>query len=190
MRVDKLAWFIRMAAVQSEIDKVAAALAVLIAGDGNSNSVPVTWDLNGDFSGTLGTLDLSSWLQFKLKFVQPYVMTTALMTEAVALQLLTLNVGSANIPLANLNLGGMVQNLSPINATSDNVRYGWTSEAPSLTITAFDKRFALEHVVEIGGNIAETERFITNQTQVMTMTEVSGFAILDSNAVKLLDIND
>jgi hypothetical protein len=190
MRIDKLAWYIRLMAIQAEVDKVAAALAVLVAGDGNSNSVPVTWDLNGDFGGTLGTLDLASWIKYKLKFVQPYTLTTALMTEATALQLLMLNAGSANIPLASLNLGGMVQNLSPINSTSDNVRYGWTAEAPALTIVGFDRRFALEQVVEIGSSISEMDRFITNQTQVMTMTEVNGFAILDSGAIKLLDIND
>lgn len=190
MRVDKLAFFIRLAAVQAEIDKVSAALDVLVNGDGNSGTTPVTWDINGDFSGTLGTLDLKSWLWFKMKFVQTYVMTTALMQEAVALQLAMLNTGSANVPLAGTNLGGLVPGITPINTTADNVRYGWTADAPSLKIVAFDRRFALEYVTEIGGDISETERFITNQTQVMTMTEVNGFATLDANAVKILDIND
>lgn len=192
MRVDKLAYFIRMAAVQSEIDKVTAAMDVLISGDGNTTptSVPVTWDHNGDFSGTLGTLSLNSWLWFKMKFVQPYVLTTALMQEAVALQLSQLNTGSANVPLVAANLGGMGTGLTPINQFADGVRFGWTSDAPALKIVAFDRRFALEQVVEIGGDISETERFITNQTQVMTMTEVNGFATLDANAIKILDIND
>ena len=192
MRVDKLAYFIRMAAVQSEVDKVAAALAVLVSGDGNTTptSVPVTWDINGDFGGTLGTLDLKSWLWFKMKFVQPYTLTTALMQEAVALQLSQLNTGSANVPLVSANLGGLGTGLTPINQFADGVRFGWTSEAPALQIVAFDRRFALEQLVEIGGDISETERFITNQTQVMTMTEINGFASLDANAVKILDIND
>lgn len=190
MRIDKLAYFIRLAAVQAEVDKVAAAIAVLINGDGNTTptSVPVTWDHNGDFGGTLGTLSLNSWLWFKMKFVQPYVMTTALMPEAVALQLAQLNTGSANVPVVAWQPGGL--GLSPINQTGDGVRYGWTSEVAALTILAFDKRFALEQLTEIGGNISEMERFITNQTQVMTMTEVMGFASLDANAVKILDIND
>lgn len=192
MRIDKLAYFIRMAAVQAEMDKVVAALDVLISGDGNTTptSVPVTWDHNGDFGGTLGTLSLNSWLWFKMKFVQPYVMTTALMQEAVALQLSQLNTGSANVPLVAANLGGLGTGLTPINQFADGVRFGWTADAPALKIVALDRRFALEQVVEIGGDISETERFITNQTQVMTMTEVNGFASLDANAVKILDIND
>lgn len=190
MRIDKLAWFIRLAAVQAEVDKVSAAITVLISGDGNSNSVPVTWDLNGDFGGTLQTLDVNSWLWFKKKFVQPYMLTTALMTEAISLDLEQLNIGSANLLLnVNPQIPG-AGSLRAINATADGIRYGWTSDVGTWQILALDARLALEQVVEIGGNISETERFITNQTQVMTMTEVMGFSILDSNAVKILDLND
>lgn len=188
-RVDKLARMIQIMAVQSEIDKVAAAIYTLINGDGNAATTPTTWDLNGDFGGTLQTLDLNSWLWFKKKFVQPYVMTTVLMTEAVSLQLEQLNTGSANIALRTATLPG-AGSISPINATSDGVRYGWTGEVGTWQMLAWDRRFALERVTEIGGEISEMERFITNQTQVMTMTEVEGYAIMDANATLILDLND
>lgn len=190
LRIDKLAWFIRQAAIQSEADKVAAALTVLVSGDGNTDTAAAVHNLTTlDSAASAGTLTLKGWLAFKMKFVNPYFITTALMQEAVALQLATLNAGSANVPLANLNLGGMVQSLQPINTTSDGVRYGWTSDAAALTIVGFDRRFALEQLVEIGGNIDEMERFITNQTQVMTMTEVQGFATMDPSAALVLDVN-
>lgn len=190
LRIDKLAWFIRQAAIQSESDKVAAALTVLVSGDGNTDTAAAVHNLTTlDSAASAGTLTLKGWLAFKMKFVNPYFITTALMQEAVALQLATLNAGSANVPLANLNLGGMVQSLQPINTTSDGVRYGWTSDAAALTIVGFDRRFALEQLVEIGGNIDEMERFITNQTQVMTMTEVQGFATMDPSAALVLDVN-
>lgn len=190
LRIDKLAWFIRQAAIQSESDKVAAALTVLVSGDGNTDTAAAVHNLTTlDSAASAGTLTLKGWLAFKMKFVNPYFITTALMQEAVALQLATLNAGSSNVPLAGLNLGGMVQSLQPINTTSDGVRYGWTSDAAALTIVGFDKRFALEQLVEIGGNIDEMERFITNQTQVMTMTEVQGFATMDPSAALVLDVN-
>jgi hypothetical protein len=192
MRVDKLAFYIQWMALQSEIDKVAAALDVLVNGDGNSNTVPVTHNLTAlDAAATAGTLSLKGWLAFKMKFVNPYMVTTALMQEAVALQLALLNTGSANIPLVTLpnGQGGLNTGLSPINQFADNVRYGWTSDAPSLKIVAFDKRFALERVTEIGSEISEMERYITNQTQIMTMTEVEGYAIIDGNATKILNVN-
>ena len=58
-----------------------------------------------------------------------------------------------------------------------------------MLFRSFDRRFAMEQLVEIGGAIDEMERFITNQTQVMTMTEVQGFAIMDGNATLILDVN-
>lgn len=189
MRVDKLARFIQMASVQSEVDKVAAAIGVLVNGDGNANTAATNYDINGDFGETAGSLSLSGWLQFKMKFVQPYTLTHALMNEDVALELALLDVGSTNSGVLVYNAGGLAGGITPINRTADNVRYGWTAEAPANKIVGFDRRFALEHVVEIGGQIDEMERFITNQTQVMTMTEVDGFAILDANASKTLDIS-
>lgn len=190
MRVDKLAWFIQQMAIQSEIDKVTAALTVLINGDGNSNSTPDTLNLTTlDTGATAGTLSLKGWLAFKMKFAQPYVVSTALMQEAVALQLALLSTGSANVPLSNANLGNLGTGITPINQFADGVRYGWTTDAPTLKIVAFDRRYAMERVTEIGSEISEMERYITNQTQIMTMSEVEGYAILDSNAVKLLDVN-
>lgn len=190
MRVDKLALQIGYMAVQAEVDKVAAALTVLVNGDGNSGTTPTNCDLTTlDTAAVAGTLTLKGWLAFKMKFANPYILTTGLMQEAIALQLALLNVGSGNVPLAGFNAGGMVQGLSPINQTSDSVRYGWTSEVPANTIVGFDSRFALEQVTEIGGEIAEMERFITNQTQIMTMTEMDGYAIMDANATKTLAVN-
>jgi hypothetical protein len=189
MRVDRLAWWIRWVALQSEVDKVAAALAVLINGDGNANTAATEVDLTDLHSGaTPGTLSLEGWLAFRLLFEQPYMLTTALMQSAEALQLIMLNSGSANIPLAGLNLAGIGNTLTPINTTADGIRYGWTSDAPADKIVGFDRRFALEHVMEIGSEISETERFITNQTQVITMTENSAFAVLDPSAARVLDL--
>lgn len=189
-RVDKLAFMIQLMAVQSEVDKVAAALNVIINGDGNSGTTPATHDLTTlDAAASAGTLTLKGWIAFKMKFVNPYVITTALMQEAVALQLALLSTGSANVPLVAANLGGLGTGLTPINQFADGVRFGWTSDAPALQIVGIDRRFNLERVTEIGGEISEMERFITNQTQVMTMTEVEGYAVMDANAAKILDVN-
>lgn len=188
MRVDRLAWHIQMMAVQTEIDKVAAALTVLISGDGNANTAATEIEIATlDATATNDVLTLKAWLAFKMQFAQPYVMTTALMQSDVALQVALLNTGSANVPLISANLGNLGTGVTPINRFADNVRYGWTAEAPAGKIVGFDNRFALEYVTEIGSEISEMDRFITSQTHVMTMTEVNGFAILDSNATKVLD---
>ena len=123
-----------------------------------------------------------------MKFAQPYMLTHALMREAAALQLMLLNVGSANIPLAGANLGGTAMSLTPINMTADQVRYGWTDSVAANVILGYDRRFGLEMVTEIGSMITETERYITNQTEVMVMSEVMGFAVLDGSAAKTLTL--
>ena len=52
----------------------------------------------------------------------------------------------------------------------------------------FCSRIIWPVTVEIGSNLNEIERFTTNQTQVLTMTEVEGYAIIDSGACKTLDV--
>lgn len=185
MRVDKLAMQVAFMAIQSEVDKVAAAINVLINGDGNSNSATNHNLTTLDSDTVAGTLTVKAWLSWKMKWVNPYMVTTVLGVEADILKLILLDVGSANVRLDGLNLGGMTQSITPINMTSDGVRYGWTSDATSNKLLGFDRRLTLENVVEIGGQVDEMERFITNQTQVMTMTEVQGFAIMDNNQLTL-----
>lgn len=189
MRVDKLAYFVQLMAVQAEIDKVVAVIDVLVNGDGNSGA-PTNYNLTTVDSGaTAGTLTLKGWLGYKMKFAEPYMINTALMQEAVALQLALLNTGSANVPLSAVNLANLGTGAAPINMFSDLVRYGWNSNAPSLKIVGFDNRMAVERVTEIGSEISEMDRFITSQTQILTMSEYEGYAILDINAVRTMNIN-
>lgn len=187
--VDKIAWWVRWQALQAEVDKVVAALDVIINGDGNANTSATSYNmLTLDPLATVNELSLAAWLAFRMKWTTPYMMTTALGTTAVMLQLILLNSGSANIPLAGLNLAGIGNTLVPINTTADGIRYGWTDDAPANKIVGFDKRFALEEIVEIGSEITETERFITNQTEIMVMTENSAFAVVDPAASKILNL--
>lgn len=188
-RLDKISLFIQRMAIRAEMDKVATALDVIENGDGNSNAATVHDLTTLDSAASPGTLTLKGWIAFKLKFTDGYILTTGLMQEAVALQLALLNTGSANVPLSNANLGNIGLGITPINRTSDGVRYGWTSDAPALKIVGFDSRVALERVTQVGATISEVERFTTRQTQTLTMTEIEGYAILDEGAALVLDVN-
>jgi hypothetical protein len=189
MRVDRMAWFFQMLAIQAEMDKVAAALDVMVNGDGNSGSAAEVINLTTlDPDATPPNLTLKAWLAFKMRFAMPYMLTHALMRENVALQLAMLNTGSANVPLSTVNLGGLGTNLVPINSFADGTRYGWTAEAPANVIVGYDRRFAIERATEVGATIQEQDRFILNQTEVVTMTETEGCAVLDRNAAKILNL--
>jgi hypothetical protein len=166
-RVDMVALHIARLAVQAETDKVATVLDVIVNGDGNSGTAATSHNLTN-----------------------PYAVTTALAREATALQMMLLNMGSANVPLVTvqgqLGFGGF----RPINPElSDNVALGITSEAPSLKIVAFDNRFAIERVTEIGSDLQETQRWIARQVQELAMSEVEGYAVLDANSTIILDTN-
>lgn len=189
-RVDRLALTIRLMAVQAEVDKVASILSVMVNGDGNDNA-PTTHNLTTlDTGATAGTLTLKGWLAFKMKFANPYVMTGALAQEATALQMLMLNTGTANTPLVVVQqpsgLGAFTQMNSGLR---DNVALGWTSDAPALKVVGFDRRFAIERVVDVGATITEIEQFITRQVQVLVVTEAEGYAVIEKSAINVLNVN-
>ncbi len=189
-RVDRLALTIRLMAVQAEVDKVASILDVMVNGDGNNNA-PTTHNLTTlDTAATAGTLTLKGWLAFKMQFANPYMMTGALARTDVALQMMLLNTGSANVPLVNVQTPGGLGAFTAINPSlRDSVALGWTSAAPALKIVGFDRRFAIERVVDVGATITEIEQFITRQVQVLVVTEAEGYAIIEKNAINILNVN-
>lgn len=191
MEIDLIAVFLQLMAVQSEVDKVNAALAVLVNGDGNAGTSPTTYNLTTlDPTATAGTLSLVGYLAWKMKFVNPYVINTIIAQEAAALQAKLLSTGTANIPLVAIQGAYGLGTFSNINqGLADDVRLGWLAGAPSLTLVGFDRRMALEHVTEIGGDITEVEKFANRQTNEIIMTTVDGFRTLDPNATSLLNIN-
>ncbi len=191
MPIDKVAFHIARIAVQSETDKVAAVLDVMVNGDGNNNAA-TNYNLTTlDSGATAGTLSLKGWLAFKMKFANPYVVSHVIAQEDGALQLLLLNTGSANVPLATAgyNANGFAQFRAINPGLADGVALGWTSDAPSNKLVAFDRRFAIERVVEIGANIMEVDKWVSRQTQILTMTEAEGYAVFDKNASRTLNIN-
>jgi hypothetical protein len=189
-RIDLVALHIARIAIQTEIDKLAAILAIMINGDGNSGTSATNYNLTAlDSAATAGTLTLKGWLAFKLKFTNPYSLTHAIVQDAVLLQLQLLNTGTANIPLLFLP-SGTFGAFTPINpGLGDGVRVGHTTAAPTLTIVGFDGRLGIERVVELGSDISEVDRWVKRQTQVITLSEVEGYDVFDQFAVKTLNIN-
>jgi hypothetical protein len=190
-RFDRIAFLIMRMAQQAEVDKVALVIDVLVNGDGNANTSASVLALTAlDAAASAGSLTLKGWLTFKLRMALGYNLDVVLAQEASTLQLLTLPIGSSTnaLPLAlTENAFGAV---TPINdRLAGGIRYGVTTDAPALKLVALDSSLAVERVVEIGGNVSEVERFINNQTTLLTMTEVEGFGRLDINSALILNIN-
>lgn len=184
MRIDLIALHVARIAIQSEIDKLATIIDVLVNGDGNASTAATNYNLTTlDSSTTANNVTLTAWLALKLKLLNPYQVTTALVQSAGALKLQLLSTGSANIPLVSIQGAAGFGSFVPINPElRDNVALGITADAPANVVVAFDRRFAIERVVEIGANIQEIIRFAERQTEGLSLSEVEGYDILDQRA--------
>lgn len=190
-RLDRIAFIIERAAIQAEVDKVAEATGIIIAGDGNSNTAAAVLTQTGLHAGSsAGTLSLQGWLTAKMRFGLAYQPDTVIAPEATALQLLLLPFNTVNgTPLLS-NPEARLGNLTPINNYfGAAMRYGVSPDVPALKMVLFDSNQAIEQVTEVGGDVSEVERYITNQTQILTLTEVVGFGVLDPNAARVLNVN-
>lgn len=190
-RIDRIAFIIARMAIQAEVDKVSMVLNIVINGDGNANTSATVYNLTAlDPAATAGTLTLRGWLSYKLQFALTYMPDVLLAQQTPLMQLLTLPIATGNqtpLGLMPANAFGVV---GPINdQLSGALEYGVTADAPALRLVAFQSSDTIERVSEAGGNVSEVERFINNQTQLLTITEVEGYGIIDPNAARILNIN-
>lgn len=190
-RVDRIAFIIARMAIQSEVDKVVIALNTLINGDGNANtSAPVSNQTALDPGSSAGTLTLRSWLTFKLTFSLTYQPDILLAQQVPIMQLLTLPIATGIQTPYGLMPGNAFGTVVPIyEQMSGAMEYGISPDMPALKILAFQSSIALERVTEVGGNVSEVDRFINNQTQLLTITEVEGYGTIDNNSYRILNIN-
>lgn len=196
-RIDRIAFIVARMALQAESDKVSIVIQTLINGDGNANTSAQTLTMVSatppypalDPLATTGRLTTTAWQSFKLNFAMTYAPDIVVGQEPAIMQLLTLPIGTVGgqVPLALLpnNPFGVI---GPINdQLAGGVRYGLSVDAPTNMLVAWQSDLAIERVTEIGGNVSEVERFVTNQTQILTLTEVEGYGVIDANGVRLLD---
>lgn len=189
-RIDLVGLHLARIAIQAEIDRVAAGISVMVAGDGNASTAATNFNLSAlDGAAVLPTSTIKAYLTFKLKWLNPYVMTHVLVQSDVGVSLQLLNTGTANIPLARIQvpLGlGEFQIINP--QLADRVRFGVTTDAPASTIVGFDARFALERAVEVGSDITEIDRFVSRQVNRIVISVVEGYVVLDQFATKTLTL--
>jgi hypothetical protein len=183
--VDELGEEIQFVMAQNEVDKLAAFITIATNGDGNANTAATSHNLTVlDAAAVAGTLTAKGWSAFKKKFAGAYILTSALMQDVVATALELVNVSTADTPLIVFPRN----DLRPINQIAESIDYGWTADAAASTILGLDNRRSPKHLFWVDADIQETQRFVTNQTEVMTMSEYSGFAVRDPNGARVLNI--
>lgn len=192
MKLDMLSLHIRRIAAQAGLDKADEALDVIINGDGNTNPATV-YKLNADLGGVVLTgLDYKSWLKFLMKFsAKQYNCNIVIggINEIVGL----LTMAKPNVdPLV---LVSSIMN-GPVDAKMEmesglivNYKALYVPSAPANKLIGIDNRYAIEQLNEIGSDISESERFIMNQTSVLTVSENNAFAKLFADATAVLDLS-
>lgn len=184
--IDKAAFWIQRQAIQTEVDKVGQAIETLINGDGNGNAATSVNLTTLDSAAVAGTLTFKAWLAAKELAGDAYSFDLAITTTAVKPQLFLLNTGNAFIPAQTLQAVGGVREAN--GRLNDTVDVATNSYVPASKIMLVDTSAALEHVVENGSRIQETDRFVTRQSEVLVLSEVEGFAVLDQAATKIVNL--
>ena len=87
--------------------------------------------------------------------------------------------------MINANAEG-VPGIQSMNVTSDAVRYGWLddTEITEHQIYGVDSRFAVEKVMQVGGEVREQAQNITSQTQDVVVSSTYNWAKLDFDCYK------
>ena len=146
-------------------------------------------------TGTDYHLDLHSWRNMwkahgdysKHHIRLNHILAQAPYTTEIEL----LNLDKTNISLDN-NVGPR-ESISSINPlpplrTRDGHPYGWTDEVPGGHYLIYDRNWYLQYFVRMVSNIAETERFILNQSQVWTLTKAFGFRVYDEDGAEYIEV--
>lgn len=186
-RLDKLAFWIERSVFQREQDKVAWALEVITNGDGNANGATVDALTVLDPTTSVGVLTLDAWLTWKENFGDAYGLKLAIMRPSTKIKLLTMDIGTTNTLYAEtMDLGSVRERNGHV---ADDVDIASYTSAPANSIIGLDTSVGLEHVIEVGSDIEESVNYITNQSQVIVMSEVEGFAVLDKRGARILNLN-
>lgn len=195
MKIDMLQLHIKRIGQQAGHDEVLDILDVIKDGDGNNNAATVYQNTTLDTSATAGTLSQNAFISFLLKF-WPYKCNTIVANEAGLLQVLSILFPAATAShMVALLVGGTAlpaRVKMPQGLFSDFVLlYEPQVEAINAhpVIYGLDQRYSIEKVIENGSDISEADRFITNQTEVLTISENAGFNKIMTEASAILEVN-
>ena len=191
MQIDMLALHVRRIAMQVAKDKVEEIINVIVNGDGNNNTAP-TYNLTAlDTGATAGTLTAKSFLKFLMKF-KIFPCNVLITDEDTFVQLVMTNI--PNLTTADL-LRLLAQgttvgvDLAAPQLPSGAVRLFWHDTVTPGDLIGINSQYAIEQVTEAGSDIQEADKFITRQTQVLTISENSGFSKMFNEATAILKVN-
>jgi hypothetical protein len=192
MKIDALARHIRFISMQMGLDEADAVLDVLLSGDGNANTAAAQLALTSMDSGAT-KLTRAAWIKFLLQFY-PYGCDTVVGGENALVQVLDVLTPSnrEKVEQSLSDNGSVTLNVNFPQGIFKPVTFLYYPDTPKIstkdTLFGLARDYAVEKVMEIGSDINDADRFIMNQTEVLTISENSGFASMYPQAAKILTL--
>lgn len=178
-RLDLFSVMLRQIGTQIMRMHLEDAIAVLFSGDGNDNPAEAFTIGDAVIGGTAGTLNYDALLAFWNQF-DPYSMNTILVSPDAMLAILKCE--EFQNPMTGLNFQGTGELNNPLGAKL--IR---TSALSAGTVIGLDKNYALEMIQASDVNV-EYDRLIDRQLERASITSISGFAKLYTDASKVLHV--
>ncbi len=173
-------------------NKVADILTVIKEGDGNNNAAPIIKTSDLDSAAEAATkITKASWIKFLLGFY-PYKCNTVVANMDGLLQILEVLYPATEIAskMDELLAGGLkVETVLPQGLIAKTtLLYSPAIEKidSKEAVYGLDRSNTVEEIFELGSTISEADKFIKNQTQLMTVSENSGFRKILKNTSKIL----
>ena len=192
MSLDIFNIHIREIGAKAAGNKVAEILAVIKDGDGNNNPATIYKASELDSSFT-SALTRTAWIKFLLKFY-PYGCDTVVSDEDGLIQILEVLFPKADVAskMDELLAGGLqVRTTLPQNLVN-NVTLLYSPDVAKINgktaIYGLNRETTIEEIFEVGSTISEADKFIKNQTQILTVSENSGFRKILKNTSAILTI--
>lgn len=173
-------------------NKVAEILEVIKNGDGNSN--PAEKIKSGSLDSTADSaLTREAWIRFLLKFY-PNNANTVIANEDGLIQILNVLYPKADVAT---KMDELIHNGLDVKTTLPqgliaNTTLLYSPRIDKISskeaIYAIDRNNCIEELFEVGSTIQEADKFIKNQTHLLTISENSGFMKLFKESAKILTI--
>ena len=173
-------------------NKVSEILAVIKDGDGNNNAAPK--HKAKDFDSAFNTaLTKTAWIKFLLKFY-PYGCDTVVANEDGLLQILEVLYPASTVAskmdellAKGLNVSTTLPQDLVVNTT---LLYnpGIDKIGGKEAIYGLNRSNTIEEIFEVGSTISEADKFIRNQTQILTISENSGFRKIFKDGARILTL--
>ncbi len=189
--LDMIRFTVAKVAAQRMLDKQADATAILIAGDGNASTAATVYTLTGlDGTAVAGTPTAKAILSWLSLFEQAgYAPSMAMAPAATKIAVQLANYGTANHPL--FALSGALSAALAGGGDPQEVVMPPIFTSPDVTtnyLLGFDASQALGMAFETGAAKTETDRYIKSQTNVIAISDVTGFFVLDATGTLILNI--